>query len=157
MPAAPSLRWQGGACLAVNFTLEPRERFPANNAATPNKPSFSSSFLLRPLPTFPDQQLLSQRSQVSDRLPNGPPPTEEPSRVTGDGDRVANRNRSSRLTTYTNTSLGRGEIHALPGTDDGSEIGREGAVGARAQGDKVVNKVVSNLPDHPQIFTLSRR
>ena len=98
---------------------------------------------------------------MSDRLPNGPPPTEEPSRVTGDGDRVANRNRSSRLTTYTNTSLGRGEIHALPGTDDGLEIGTQAAaadnVGARAQGDKVVNKVVSNLPDHPQIFTLSRR
>lgn len=28
-------------------------------------------------------------------------------------------------------------------------------VEAGARGDKVVNKVVSNLPDHPQIFTLT--
>ena len=100
---------------------------------------------------------------MSDRLPNARPPTEEPSRVTPDGDRVApNRNRSSRLMLFTNTSLGRGEIHAL-GTDDGLKIETQGAVdinnvGARALGDKVVNKVVSNLPIIPRFsLSLSRR
>ena len=41
-------------------------------------------------------------------------------------------------------------------TDDCSEIGMQADdFGERAQGDKVVNKVVSNLLDHPQIFTFS--